>query len=141
MEAESRVDGADVTTTRRAMESILLAHLDEQRRARRWAMVRRLLTLVVVVFVVSMLGQSFSGFPDAAGPTSRHTAVISLTGAIEVDGEVDAAQINESLRLAFEEPMAAGIVLRMNTPGGSPVQSALIYDEIRRLRRLHPEKQ
>jgi protease-4 len=102
---------------------------------------RRLLTLLVLLLVAGIMAQSFSGFPEAGGPTGRHTAVISLTGAIEVDGEVDAGQINESLRLAFDEPMAAGIILRMNTPGGSPVQSALIYDEIRRLRGFNPEKQ
>jgi len=134
-------DSAAQAVTTQAMERILLAHLEEQRQARRWAMGRRILTLLVLLLIVGIAGQSFSDFPEASGPTGRHTAVISLTGAIEVDGEVDAGQINESLRLAFDEPMAAGIILRMNTPGGSPVQSALIYDEIRRLRGLHPDKQ
>lgn len=122
------------------MEKILLAHLEEQRRSRRWAMVRRLLTLSVFVLIVGMVTQSLSGVSSASSPATRHTAVISLTGAIEVDGEVDAVQVNESLRAAFDEPLAAGIVLRMNTPGGSPVQSALVYEEIRRLRALFPEK-
>jgi protease-4 len=123
------------------MEKILMAHLLEQRRDRRWAMVRRVMTLAILVIIVAMITQSFSGFSSASSQTGRHTAVISLTGAIEVDGEVDAGQVNESLRAAFGEPMAAGIVLRMNTPGGSPVQSSLIYEEIRRLRGLHPDKQ
>jgi protease-4 len=134
-------DNAVNAVITQTMERVLLAHLEEQRQARRWAMGRRLLTLLVLLLVAGIVAQSFSGFPEAGGPTGRHTAVISLTGAIEVDGEVDAGQINESLRLAFDEPMAAGIILRMNTPGGSPVQSALIYDEIRRLRGLNPEKQ
>lgn len=121
-------------------EKILLAYLEEQRRARRWAMARRVVTLVVFFFIVAMVTQSFYSMQSAQMPAGRHTAVISLTGSIEVDGDVDASLINESLRAAFEEPLAAGVILRMNTPGGSPVQSSLIFDEIRRLRVIHPDK-
>jgi protease-4 len=131
---------SDPSTQITVMEKILMAHLEEQRRARRWAMLRRFITLGVLVGIAVILSQSLSGFSASGGPEGRHTAVISLNGTIEVDGQVDAVQVNESLRAAFDEPQAAGIILRMNTPGGRPVQSSLIYEEILRLRALHPEK-
>lgn len=63
-----------------------------------------------------------------------------MTGVIEADGDVDALQVSEALRAAFEAPDAVGVLLRMNSPGGSPVQSGIIYDEIRRLKALYPDK-
>lgn len=69
-----------------------------------------------------------------------HTALISLTGAIQSDGDVDAHLVNESIRNAFRAPHSVGVILKINSPGGSPVQSALIYDEIVRLREENPDK-
>ncbi|HVL56264.1 MAG TPA: S49 family peptidase, partial [Burkholderiaceae bacterium] len=73
-----------------------------------------------------------------AGP-SRHTAMIEITGTIESGGEFTAELINGALRAAFSDPGTAGVVLRINSPGGSPVQAGIVHDEIRRLRTQHPQ--
>ena len=52
----------------------------------------------------------------------------------------NALTVNKILKTAFENANSVGLILRINSPGGSPVQSALIYDEIRRLKKEHPEK-
>ncbi|UCE30236.1 MAG: S49 family peptidase, partial [Burkholderiales bacterium] len=70
--------------------------------------------------------------------TERHTAVVDLTGVIEAEGDANAKQVGAALRRAFEDRNTAGVVLRINSPGGSAVQSGAIYDEIRRLRDRYP---
>jgi protease-4 len=70
----------------------------------------------------------------------RHTAMINLDGVIQAKGEANAEKLMAALQSAFEEKNSAGIVLRINSPGGSPVQAGMINDEIRRLRAKYPEK-
>ncbi|HYF58693.1 MAG TPA: S49 family peptidase [Burkholderiaceae bacterium] len=123
---------------RDTLEKVLLATVQEQRRARRWRIFFRLAGLGVVLLV---LAASFGwlGGPDATG-ARRHTAVIEIDGVLESGGEVDADRVIPALRAAFKDGASAGVVLRINSPGGSPVQAGLINDEIRRLRAAHPDK-
>lgn len=122
---------------RQALEHILLENLKEQRRARRWKAVLRLLTLVVLVglaiqlFDLGMPGKSALG---------RHTALIDLQGEIGPETKASADAINASLNSAFENKESVGIILRINSPGGSPVQAGIIHDEIVRLRTKYPDK-
>ena len=74
-----------------------------------------------------------------AAHQERHTALIELTGIIEPKGTANAEKMIESLQSAFKEKNVAGVIVRINSPGGSPVQAGLINDEIRRLRAKHPE--
>lgn len=69
----------------------------------------------------------------------KHTALINLRGTIDASGDASAEKINGALQSAFEDKGTAGIIMRINSPGGSPVQSGIVYDEIRRLRAKHPE--
>src|SRR5690606_31195109 len=75
---------------------------------------------------------------DGKVVTGRHTALVELDGVIAGDGEASAEDIVTSLRAAFDDSKTAGVVLRINSPGGSPVQAGIIHDEIRRLRSKHP---
>ena len=120
------------------IERVLLANVEEQRRARRWGLLWRFATFFIflVVLAATLLGDGPAGSP----PTSRHTAMVDLAGVIHTDGGASAEVINESLRLAFENKAAAGVIIRVNSPGGSPVQSGMVFDEIRRLKKLHQDK-
>ncbi len=120
---------------REVLEKALLASVQEQRRARRWGIFFKLLFWGAILLLL------FALFSDHTthGPLSPHTAVINLDGAI--DPEINSAQlINEGINAAFEEKQAQGIILKMNSPGGSPVQADIVFQEIMRLRALHPEK-
>lgn len=119
------------------LEKTLLAGIQEQRRARRWGIFFKLLTftyLIVAAFLVSPLFSLSSG-----GSDEPHTALIEVRGQIASDTRASADNIVGSLRKAFDDPGTRGVILRINSPGGSPVQSGYIYDEIRRLRALHPD--
>lgn len=121
------------------IERVLLAHVAEQRRARRWGIFWRFATFSVsLVILVGVF------WGDAASvshvPTSRHTALVDIDGVISSDGNASADVLNESLRMAFENTAAAGVILRVNSPGGSPVQSGIVFDEIKRLKALHQDK-
>ena len=69
----------------------------------------------------------------------KHTALIKLRGTIEASGDASAEKINGALQSAFEDKGTVGVIVQINSPGGSPVQSGIVYDEIRRLRTKHPE--
>ncbi|QXP83567.1 signal peptide peptidase SppA [Methylococcus sp. ANG] len=122
---------------RELLEKLLLEALVEQRKARRWNLAFRafLIAAVGLGFVLAFKPLSQDGL---SGPGKTHTAVVDVIGTIAEGSEIDADTIIEGLRDAAEAKGVKGIVLRMNTPGGSPVQSAYVYDEIRRIKKEHP---
>jgi protease-4 len=120
---------------RRTLEKLAFAALDEQKARRRWGILFKILGFAyVAVFIAAVVD-----WDAESGHGERHTALINLNGVIESRGMANAENLVESLQAAFKEKKVAGIVLRINSPGGSPVQAGIINDEIRRLRAKHPE--
>ncbi|CAI8875948.1 MULTISPECIES: S49 family peptidase [Pseudomonas] len=120
------------------LEKTLLAGVQEQRRSRRWGIFFKLLTFVYLFGAIAL----FSPLMDmekAATLSANYTALIDVTGMIADKESASADNIVGSLRAAFEDKKVKGVILRINSPGGSPVQSGYVYDEIRRLRGLHPD--
>lgn len=122
---------------RQALEHLLLENLKEQRRGRRWRTAVRLMTLVVFVGLAINLFDLNIGGKSSLG---KHTALVDLQGEIAPDTKASADAINASLQAAFENTESVGVILRINSPGGSPVQAGIIHDEILRLRAKYPEK-
>lgn len=121
---------------RRTLERLAQDLLKEQRAKRRWGIFFKALTfayLLAILFVV-VDWESPETLADR-----KHTAVVDLHGTIEAKGEASAENIVASLQSAFEDKRTVGVVLRINSPGGSPVQAGIIHDEIRRLRTKHPD--
>src|SRR5690348_10649315 len=112
------------------------AALIEQRRARRWGIFFKLLFFAYVTFVLLALVDWQSA---GMGGGKKHTALVDLTGVIAPGADASAEKINASLQAAFKDKNTQGVILRINSPGGSPVQSQTIYDEIRRLRKKYPD--
>jgi protease-4 len=123
---------------RQALEHLLLENLKETRKARRWRAVFRVLTLIVVVGVILTIFDF--QLPGRGMGTEKHTALVTLEGEISSSSMANALDINSSLTAAFENDNSAGVVLRINSPGGSPVQAGMMNDEIHRLRKLYPSK-
>src|ERR1041385_3160975 len=120
------------------LEKTLLASVQEHRRSRRWGIFFKLLTfayLLLALFLFSPL----MDMEKSATRGSAYTALIDITGMIADKEPASADNIVGSLRKAFEDNKVKGVILRINSPGGSPVQSGYVYDEIRRLRDLHPD--
>ena len=116
---------------RATFEKLMFATLEEQRTARRWRMFTRLAWLAFFVFLLwAVMGR---GGPSA-DKSLPHTAVIEIKGEISSDGDASAETVVAAMRSAFEDSGAQGIVLLINSPGGSPVQAGIINDEIKRLR-------
>lgn len=117
------------------LEKTLMANVIEHRRSRRWGIFFKLIILAYVIFI------SAAWFQGKSKPALKeHVALIDLVGTIGQGQEVEADQVATSLHRAFNEPKVKGIILRINSPGGTPVQSAYIYDELKRQRGLHPDK-
>ncbi len=119
------------------LEKTLLAGVQEQRRARRWGIFFKLLTFIYLFGALVLFSPLLDMKKGATGGTA-HTAVIEVRGMIADKESASADNIVGSLRAAFEDANTKGVILRINSPGGSPVQSGYIYDEIRRLRAEYP---
>lgn len=119
------------------LEKTLLAGVQEQRRARRWGIFFKLLTFIYL-FVALALFAPMLHLPQGAGGDGSHTALVEVRGMIADQESASADNIVGALRAAFKDANTKGVVLRINSPGGSPVQSGYIYDEIRRLRAEYP---
>jgi protease-4 len=120
------------------LEKTLLAGVQEQRRSRRWGIFFKLLTFVYL-FIALILFTPLMDMEKSATRSDNYTALIDVTGVIADKESASADNIVGSLRAAFEDKKVKGVILRINSPGGSPVQSGYVYDEIKRLRGLHPE--
>lgn len=121
---------------REVIEKLAFAALAEQRRSRRWGIFFKLLTFAyLTLFLVVALEWRIGSEALTSG---KHTALVDIIGVIEARGEAGADRVTAALQSAFKDKNTQGVVLRINSPGGSPVQAGIIYDEIRRLRGLHP---
>ena len=129
---------AEENWERKTLERIAEDYLVERRRARRWNILFRFFGLVVFAFALLAL-VALVGFGDKVC-LDQCTAVIHIDGEIEQSGRTNAEQVISGLKQAYEYPQVKGIVVVINSPGGSPVQAGQIYDEMRRLRAKHPDK-
>lgn len=120
------------------LEKTLLASVQEQRRSRRWGIFFKSLTFLYL-FGALALFSPLMDFGKGASRSTSHTALIEVKGMIADTEAASADNIVGSLRAAFEDEKTKGVILRINSPGGSPVQSGYIYDEIRRLRAQKPD--
>jgi protease IV len=134
----SRADGertpAEPGWQQDTFEKLMFATLREQRTARRWRTFTRLAWLVFFIFLVWALMSRGSPSTDKSQP---HTAVIEIKGEIASGADTSAESVVAAMRSAFEDSGAQAVVLLINSPGGSPVQAGIIYDEIRRLKAKH----
>ena len=130
-------DGNDTQWERKVLEKLALEAVAEQRRSRRWGIFFKLLGfgyLAVVLGLVVDWGQT-----ERLAEGAKFTALVNLTGVIKAKGDANAEHVISALQAAFEDKHTAGVILRINSPGGSPVQSGIINDEMQRLRAEHPE--
>lgn len=122
---------------RSVIEKLATEALKEQRRSRRWGIFFKLLTFAYLgVLLVMFLQWRFDSERLAAG---KHTALVEINGVIDAKGNASADQVNAALQSAFKDKNTQGVILRVNSPGGSPVQAGIIYDEIMRLRAKYPD--
>ena len=122
---------------RELLEKLAFASLEESRKARRWGIFFKIFIAVYLIIVLLIMQSGTWGEKALA---SRYTALVDLDGEISAESNANADNIIQGLRDAFEAKAAVGVILQANSPGGSPVQSAYIYDEILRLREKYPDK-
>lgn len=119
------------------LRDIALEGIKERRRARRWGIFFRFLTFGYLIALL-ILAPSCSPLFDTES-VGRHTAVVRVEGLIAPDAPANAERIIQGLREAFAAPAVAGVMLRIDSPGGSPVEAGRIVDELHRLRARHPD--
>ena len=125
---------------RAVLEKIALKALEEQRRARQWSALFKLLWFIFAFLLLSAW-MGWVGRPDKdsiSASVGKHTALVDLEGIIAPDSKASAEKVMKGLNRAFKDSNTQGVVLRINSPGGSPVQAGYINDEIRRLRVKYP---
>ena len=122
-----------------ALKEIALEGLKEQRRARRWGIFFKLFFVAYLLIGLFVLLGFGSGEAKKLSSADKITAVVDINGAIMDGAEASADLILPSLRKAFEDPKTKGVILRINSPGGSPVQAGYINDEVKRLKAKYKE--
>lgn len=120
------------------IENLATDALKEKRRARRWSIFFKLLTFAYLsVLLYLLLPDTDLDLDQVSG--KDHVALIELEGVIEPSGKASADLVNKGLRKAFKDKHTRAVVLRINSPGGTPVQASLINSELRRLRAKHED--
>lgn len=133
---ETQIDtNKDAKWQREVIEKLAFAAVNEQKTARRWSTFFKSLGFLYVLILILM---ALGVVHDSKKTFEAHTALIDISGVIEPGGEVSADAVMSSLHDAYDNKATKGIILRINSPGGSPVQAGIINDEIKRLRKLNP---
>src|SRR5918911_1632853 len=122
---------------REMLEKLAFEALREQRLRWLWGIFFKLATLLLAVFVIWMAFDFGGGDMEAVG---KHTALVEIDGTIEATGKGSADSVIPALNKAYADEDSVGVILRINSPGGSPVQAGMINDEIARLRKVYPKK-
>lgn len=123
---------------RRVLEKLAMESLAEQKRRRRWGIFFKLLTFAYVGVLIWMAGD-WSTTSGEAAVGGGYTAMVAVDGVIDAGSEASAERVMASLQSAYEDKAVRGLVLRINSPGGSPVQAGMINDELYRLRATRPD--
>lgn len=125
----------------RLIENLVNGLFKEQKKARRWGIFFKSLTFLYLFAILGLFlyNQNTSQSAESNGDGDSYTAIVELNGPIAADSEASADILIGSLRRAFKSPMTKAVIMRINSPGGSPVQSGYVYDEIKRLRVLYPD--
>jgi len=118
-------------------ETFARDYLKDRRSERRWRIFFRLMWLILFIAVFWAVLSARSATMAPSGP---HTALVEVRGEIAGDSDASAEVLVAALKTAFEDEGARAVVLRFNSPGGSPVQAGIVNDEIRRLKALHKKK-
>jgi protease-4 len=121
---------------RELVTKLATAALKEQRRARLWGIFFKLLTFAYVTMLL-LMAIDWKGADVAGG--RKHTAMVEVNGLIAPGTDASAERITSALQAAFKDKNTQGVVVRCNSPGGSPVQAQSIYDEMKRLRQKYPQ--
>jgi protease-4 len=122
---------------RELVTKLATAALKEQRRARLWGIFFKLLTFAYLTLILIMV-VDWKGRADVTGG-KKHTAMVEVSGLIAPGTDASAEKVTTALQAAFKDKNTQGVVLRINSPGGSPVQAQTIYEEMRRLRKKYPD--
>jgi protease-4 len=130
-------EGSNSTWERDLISKLAQDALVEQRRRRRWGIFFKLLTFAYITFVL-IIFVDWSSRADLTGG-KKHTAMVELQGLIAPGTDASAENVTASLQAAFKDKNTQGVIIRINSPGGSPVQAQTIYDEMRRLRKKYPD--
>ncbi len=120
---------------RALVEKLAMASLREQRRSRLWGIFFKLLTFAYITVLI-VLAVDWGERAEAVG--RKHTALVEINGLIAPGTDASAERVTTALQAAFKDKNTQGIVVRINSPGGSPVQAQAIYEEMRRLRQKYP---
>jgi protease IV len=121
---------------RAVLEKVALAAIQEQRRSRQWGMFFK---LMVLLYLFALLFIGMGWFSSSEVSTGSHTALVDVSGVIAPGSMASADKVIAGMQAAFKDKNTKGVILRINSPGGSPVQAGYINDEIRRLRSKYPE--
>ncbi|EIC23117.1 S49 family peptidase [Thiorhodovibrio frisius] len=131
-------DPDDPNWERALINSMAVEFLRDQRRGRRWGLFFKLAALAYVLVLLAVVYSE--NLSESVGAGKEHTALVEIDGVISADSDASADKIITALRKAFKAEHAKGVILRINSPGGSPVQSGYVNDEIRRLKAKYPDK-
>jgi len=131
--------GTDERWGQELLARVAFASLMEQRRARRWGIFFKSLFFLYLLSMTLLVLRPGLWEQGLAEVSDGHTALVSVEGIIASGADASAENVIRGLRAAFEDSATRGVVLAINSPGGSPVESGLIYREIRRLREQHPQ--
>lgn len=135
MEQESQTSGNNFNRLAKAVESLV----KQERWTRRFANILKLAIAGYVIFLIYLATQGLGKLDQMEGASAgkEHVAVIRIEGPIMPGSKISAEKINPLLEKAFSNPLSKAVIIKANSPGGSPVQSAMINDEITRLKKLH----
>jgi protease-4 len=139
MENNSEIDtgkGQPDKWERKLIEEIALSSIKEKRKARRWGIFFKFLFFIYLLAILGIFMPD--GLQDAKIADGVHTAIVEIDGVISNDTKASADNVIKGIRSAFKHKNTKGLILRINSPGGSPVQAGYINDEIVRLKKKYP---
>lgn len=127
------------TNSDELLRDLLFATLKEQRARRRWGIFFKSLFFIFLFSMVYFFWSQNEDTFSTPGKSSAHTALVDVSGDIDADSQANADDIVTGLDEAFKDADTKGVILRIDSPGGSPVQASYVYNEIMRQRALHPD--
>ncbi|XVW81303.1 S49 family peptidase [Candidatus Profftella armatura] len=117
------------------LEKVVMFNIRQQQSKHRWGIFFKIFSFILIIYII------FNMFYFSNNKIKiKHTALIDFKNIVQPDTYSSAERIIPALDKAFSSNNSVGVILRINSPGGTPVQASLIYDEIMRLKKIYPSK-
>lgn len=126
---ENSVPDSEGAHAQALLNQMVFQYMRDQKRQRFWRVVKHFIGLIILGWLIYVL--FYQNTDEALKKAKPHVGVIDIMGEIDEQKAASADNLMKGLKKAYANKNLKALVLRINSPGGSPVQADYMFNTLR----------